>query len=201
LQFDDGALSERYIDIKGANGAVRLLSNSFSAGSEYNKTQFWSAKQLEGTSIVKGSTGEVRNAVLFELSNGSYCLYGYIDSDSTDFWSLELPESRYYFAEAVKKNKTQEKNNMEIIPENASGYQVIDMLLSEIMSSPMLSSNTGDYIREHQKEYDKLVSMKEEALPYLVEILNGGDKGLRGLLCTGSSCAYPFLYGQVESLH
>lgn len=99
LEFDDGALSERYIDIKGQNGEVRFLRNSFSAGSEYNKTLFWSFKQQEGASIVKGSTGEIKCAVLFELSNGAYCLYGYIDGEDADFWSLELPETGYYFAD------------------------------------------------------------------------------------------------------
>lgn len=180
LEFNDGALTERYIDIKGENGEVRLLSNSASSGSEYNKTLFWSFKQQQGTSIVKGSTGEVKCAVLFEKYDGSYCLYGYIDGDGTDFWSLELPKSGYYFTNAVKENKTEQKKSMDITPENAANLQGIDKLLSEIMSSPLYSSATGDYIKAHQKEYNDIVSMGKETLPYLIEILNGGDKGLRG---------------------
>jgi len=187
LEFNDGALTERYIDIKGENGEVRLLSNSASPGSEYNKTLFWSFKQQDGTSIIKGSTGEVKCAVLFEKYDGSYCLYGYIDGDGTDFWSLELPKRGFYFTDAVKENKAEQKNSMDITSENAANLQGIDKLLSEIMSSPLHSSATGDYIKAHQKEYDEIVSMGEEALPSLIGILNGGDKGLRGnivmLLC------------------
>ena len=185
LQFNDGALSERYIDIKGANGQVRLLSNSFSSGSEYNKTQFWSAKQQEGASIVKGSSGEVKNVVLFEMADGSSCLYGYIGNESTNFWSIELPEYGYYLSKALKMPEP--KSEREITIEKAAVINDIDMLLSDIMSSPSVSSRTGDYIKEHRKSYDLIVAMGEEALPYLMKILNSGDKGLRGnivvLLC------------------
>ncbi|MFZ5353259.1 MAG: hypothetical protein ACOZCL_11135 [Bacillota bacterium] len=104
LEFDNGSLSERYIDIKGENGQVRLLSNSFSTGSEYNKTLFWSFKQQDGASIVKGSEGEIKCAALFELSDGSYRLYGYIEGDGNDFWTLELPEKGCYLLNSEKKD-------------------------------------------------------------------------------------------------
>ena len=117
LEFNDGALAERYIDIKGKNGEVRLLSNSGSSGSEYNKTLFWSFKQQEGASIVKGSTGAVKCAVLFEKYDGSCCLYGYINGDGTDFWSLELPVSGYYFSKAVKKNESERKSRINNTPD------------------------------------------------------------------------------------
>jgi len=96
LIFDEGNLCERYIDIKGENGEVRLLSNSFSAGDEYNKTLFWSFKRQEGASIVKGTQGDVRCVVLFELFDGSLYLYDYIDGDGTDFWSMRLPKNNFY---------------------------------------------------------------------------------------------------------
>ena len=102
LEFDDGKLTERYIDIKGENGEVRLLHNSGSFTDEYNKTLFWSFKQQEGTSIVKGSVGEVKCVALFELVDGSCYLYGYLDGDGTDFWSLNLPQRNFYFCETIK---------------------------------------------------------------------------------------------------
>ncbi len=102
LEFDDGKLTERYIDIKGENGEVRLLHNSRSFTDEYNKTLFWSSKQQEGTSIVKGSVGEVKCVALFEAVDGSCYLYGYLDGDGTDFWSLILPQSNFYFSETIK---------------------------------------------------------------------------------------------------
>lgn len=70
--------------------------------------------------------------------------------------------------------------NQKKIGTNVVNQKNIDKLLSIIMSSPSFSSSTGDYIKEHQKEYDEIILMGEEALPYLVEILNAGDKGLRG---------------------
>ena len=97
LEFNNGELTERYIDIKGENGDVRLLHNSSSFTDEYNKTLFWSFKQQEGTSIVKGSVGEVKCVALFESVDGSYYLYGYLDGDGTDFWSLNLPQKNFYF--------------------------------------------------------------------------------------------------------
>lgn len=72
------------------------------------------------------------------------------------------------------------KRNYENEQKISSIMQDIDRLLSEIISSPLTSSNPGDYIKAHQKEYDEIVSMGEEALPYLIGILDGGDRGLRG---------------------
>lgn len=97
LLFDEGALTEQYIDIKGANGEVRLFQNSFAAGEAYNKTQFWSFKKQAGAAIVKGAdAGETKCVTLFELPDGTRYIYGYIDGDGTNFWSLELkPEDCY----------------------------------------------------------------------------------------------------------
>lgn len=64
--------------------------------------------------------------------------------------------------------------------EKPVSIEEIDNLLSKIMSSPMASSNTGDYIAAHRLEYDTIVSMKEEAMPYLNSILSGGEWGLKG---------------------
>lgn len=99
LEFDDGQLIERYIDIRGENGDVRLLHNSSSFTDEYSKTLFWSFKQQEGTSIVKGSQGEIKCVVLFESTDGARYLYNYLDGGGTDFWSLNLPQKNFYLAE------------------------------------------------------------------------------------------------------
>lgn len=98
LVFDEG-VSERYIDIKGANGEVYFLSNSFSKENDYDKTLFWSAKQQEGSNIVKNFTQEIKCVVLFTKPDGSYYLYDYIEGDGNDFWTLGLPLDRYYYAE------------------------------------------------------------------------------------------------------
>jgi hypothetical protein len=57
----------------------------------------------------------------------------------------------------------------------------IDDLLAKIMSSPKESSNPGDYIAAHQEEYDAIIKMDAEALPYLFsEFEKGGQTGLKG---------------------
>ncbi len=53
----------------------------------------------------------------------------------------------------------------------------IDKLLSTI-TTPSASSNPGDYIRTHQKEYDEIAAMSKTAIPYLRSILDSGDNGL-----------------------
>jgi len=96
LDFGNGAVTERYIDIQGENGEARLLQNSAAAQDDYNMTLFWSAKQQEGSSVVKNFNGEIKCAVLYEFEDGSCYLWGYIEGDGTDFWTLELPTSNYY---------------------------------------------------------------------------------------------------------
>jgi beta-lactamase regulating signal transducer with metallopeptidase domain len=60
-------------------------------------------------------------------------------------------------SETVMGSKIHSKN-MYIIAKN----------LEIIISSPKTSSNPGDYIREHKKEYDEIVKMGEDVLPELV---------------------------------
>lgn len=97
LDFGDGGIVERYIDIRGENGEVRLLQNSGGAQDGYTATQFWSAKQQEGSSVVKDFSGEIRSAVLYELPDGSCRLIGYTEGEGSDFWAhSELPETDCY---------------------------------------------------------------------------------------------------------
>jgi len=54
-------------------------------------------------------------------------------------------------------------------------------LLDEIQVSPAQSSNPGAYIREHQTEYEELLSYGEYTLRYcFAEFLHGGQIDLRG---------------------
>jgi beta-lactamase regulating signal transducer with metallopeptidase domain len=56
----------------------------------------------------------------------------------------------------------------------------IHQYLDVIMSSPALSSATGDYIEAHRNEYLALLDMGIPALPMLTSVLESGDRGLRG---------------------
>jgi len=59
---------------------------------------------------------------------------------------------------------------------------LIEENLAAIMSSPKNSSNSQDYIDAHQAEYNAILALDTQALPYLIEILKSGDKGLRGVI-------------------
>ncbi|WP_368292798.1 M56 family metallopeptidase [Dehalobacter sp. TBBPA1] len=59
----------------------------------------------------------------------------------------------------------------------------IELCLEKIMSSPLPSSNPYDYIKAHQAEYNIILAMDEQALPYLFsEFAKGGQTGLKGSL-------------------
>lgn len=177
LDVEIGTLSsgDRYIDITGKNGNVRYLNNSGSACDGYNMTQFWSAKQQEGSSIIKDFNGEIKCAVLYEFPNGSCYLSGYIEGDGTNFWTLGLPTANYFcFINDSVSTINKEENISEI-------EAVIDKKLEIIMSSPDYSSNANDYIKAHQAEYEEIIAMADTALPYLYSIWEA-DKGLRGVI-------------------
>jgi len=67
---------------------------------------------------------------------------------------------------------------------NISGTEGIAKLVEEnlavIISSPKEASNPYAYIDMHKEEYEKILETGKEALPYLIDILESGDKGLRG---------------------
>ena len=134
LNVDIGMLSfenqyvDRYIDIEGKNGKVRYLKNAGSVHDGYNMVLFWSAKQQEGFYIVKGFSGEIKCAVLYEFPDGSCYLSGYIDGDGTDFWTLELPNSNYF--RFINENICTKVT--ESTPESAENTEITVQKLSKI---------------------------------------------------------------------
>ena len=57
----------------------------------------------------------------------------------------------------------------------------IGSLFEEIMSSPALSSNPGDYMNAHEDAVSKLVAAKDATLRYIfTEFMAGGQTGLKG---------------------
>jgi beta-lactamase regulating signal transducer with metallopeptidase domain len=78
-------------------------------------------------------------------------------------------------------------NNIPLGGNRDHKARLIEENLAAIMSLPKEASNPYAYINMHRGEYESILKMGEEALPYLIEILEGEDKGLRGniamLLC------------------
>ena len=59
----------------------------------------------------------------------------------------------------------------------------VDRNLKTIMSSPLYSSNSDDYIKEHQEEFDSIISMKDKALNYMYSLFEKDkDNGLKGAI-------------------
>ena len=74
-----------------------------------------------------------------------------------------------------------EDTNTDILTPSLTANTKIENLLAQIMSSPRESSNPFDYIAAHQEEYDAIIKMDVEALPYLFsEFERGGQTGLKG---------------------
>jgi beta-lactamase regulating signal transducer with metallopeptidase domain len=60
---------------------------------------------------------------------------------------------------------------------------LIEENLAAIMSSPKNSSNPQDYINAHQTEYEAILALETQALPYLfAEFEKGGQTGLKGYI-------------------
>lgn len=65
--------------------------------------------------------------------------------------------------------------------DDTSRSKLADSLLATICSSPAASSNPGDYIREHQNEYNELLKYNVATLRYCFsKFLEGGQTDLRG---------------------
>lgn len=106
---------------------------------------------------------------------------GTLDTSKYIFHSTFSRESiEYEFGDINKLSKDMDLLSHALNSREPVSIEEIDRLLSVIISSPMASSNPGDYIAAHKTEYDTIVNMKEEALTYLCSILDGGEWGLKG---------------------
>ena len=92
--------------------------------------------------------------------------------------AAELALSQVY----SKELKYQNMNKAFYILNNSNSIDVkIAELLDTIQASPAFSSNLGDYIREHESEYNELVSYGKYTLQYCFsEFLKGEQMDLRG---------------------
>ena len=64
----------------------------------------------------------------------------------------------------------------------------INTNLSIIMSTPSKSSNPGDYIKDHQKEYDEIIQMGEPVVEYFLQQFkkdneNGFNQWMMAWIC------------------
>ena len=133
----------------------------------------------------------IPTAITFKVSeSGEYVL--------EEYWE---PRDGIYYADDIRKKfpgvaaddalndqayieelKTENYNKaLAYLNSHRSLDAIIEELLGEIQSSPAHSSNPGDYIREHDAEYQELLSYGEYTLQYCFsEFLRGSQYDLRG---------------------
>jgi len=103
----------------------------------------------------------------------------------SDIRNIEVYNSKGELqSDLINESACSEYDFMDVIDEESSDKitSLIEDKLAAIMSSPKNSSNSQDYIDAHQAEYNAILALDTQALPYLIEILKSGDKGLRGVI-------------------
>jgi len=73
-----------------------------------------------------------------------------------------------------------EQGLLPVQPDNQK--QFIEDRINIIMSSPGASSNPGDYISAHQTEYNEIIALDAQALPYFFSVLEKGENGLKAYI-------------------
>lgn len=87
--------------------------------------------------------------------------------------------------DSAASSETNNSDNSALYSETTDNKDSSDIDIGEILeticSSPIESSNPGDYIKEHQSEYDTLLNNDEETLRYCIaEFMKGNQTDLRG---------------------
>ena len=129
-------------------------------------------------------------------------LGGYYTKDIREKFPAELAEKALSGQEHeayMKSLKFENQNKAFYILNNSSSIDVkIGELLDTIMSSPLYSSASRDYIREHESEYNELIAYGKYTLQYcFTEFLKGGQTGLRGLVMTSVCSDIAARWGEV----
>lgn len=138
---------------------------------------------------VRGS--HVPTAITFDVTgNGTYSL--------TEYW---VPRDGTLYAADIQEKFPQElweqalDTQAYIVTQTQACYEaavkywqidtdvIAENLFEQIMASPALSSNPGDYIAAHPLEYRELIYYGDNTLRYLFsEFLKGDETGLKGHL-------------------
>lgn len=130
----------------------------------------------------KGLRLEVDSQCLVE-GRTCYEVYALSTNDATtttlEIFAVDVERNTIYLLDRVSG----EYELFAVIPYKDE----IDYNLAIIMSSPKESSNPGDYIKQHNEEYQDIISMGMDALPYLMSVSEGEGEGLRGTLALMAS--------------
>ena len=140
----------------------------------------------EGLKTIIG--GHVPVALSFDLDERGYTLTEYWQPRDGSYYAPDIREKfpAHIVEDALHGQKfilqqTQECYAQAIAATGLDTDKVIGALIEMICSSPALSSNPGDHIKEHSIEYRELTYYGRYTLKYcFTEFLKGGQTDLRG---------------------
>ena len=140
----------------------------------------------EGLKTIIG--GHVPVALSFDLDERGYTLTEYWQPRDGSYYAPDIREKfpAHIVEDALHGQKfilqqTQECYAQAIAATGLDTDKVIGALIEMICSSPALSSNPGDHIKEHSIEYRELTYYGRHTLKYcFTEFLKGGQTDLRG---------------------
>ena len=168
----------------------------------YEITVYYIMKDASGATVngaIQGDAFQRNAAMLFALIDNVdviHCkiadqtgqhdgaFYGFSYSrDVAEQWLGE--DVRPYSASADTLKKLIDRISSTPIQENPASLATVEAQieadLEVIMSSPMESSNSQDYIDAHPAEYASILNLGDEALTYLLaQFEKGGQNGLKG---------------------
>lgn len=143
-------------------------------------------KMLKNAAIIFCLVGNV-DTITFTYDDGSG-IYSFpfereffnteFKADIREYSSSYNKFSKEFFPMIDKKNWSKLKE-FKYTPDT-NIISEVEKNLKVIMSSPAQSSNSGDYIKAHQNEYENIVKMGDGALEYMLSWFEYGDtKGLK----------------------
>ena len=125
-------------------------------------------------------------AITLEQTGSSYTVTEYHQTDYKDMETIfpEHIQELYEQRKGIIRSKFCNENRFDanILLYRSMGLETdIGTLLDIICSSPLQSSNPGDYIAAHPEEFDRLFSMGSHTLRYcFAKFAAGGQIGLEG---------------------
>jgi beta-lactamase regulating signal transducer with metallopeptidase domain len=153
-------------------------------GTNVNKTE----EQIYDINAATNDMNKI-NAMLSEYTGETYLSVQYLNIDNFTRQEIEEITQKIQMHTRTHSISMGPTNDTMLIPQDGDDTvttsdkeigDTVEDLLKIICSSPSHSSATSAYVKEHQNEYDKIVSMGIPALDYITTILEKDDYGLRG---------------------
>ncbi len=193
LEHNKSSYSQEYDVACCSFVTLETLSGTPLAGSNTHKITYYgwvlyNEYRVTDNGLKTISGGHAPAALSFDLDERGYTLAEYWKPRDGSYYAQDIREKfpAHIVEDSLDSQKfilqqTQECYAQAIAATGLDTNKVIGTLMETICSSPALSSNPGDYIKEHFIEYRELTYYGWYTLKYcFTEFLNGGQTDLRG---------------------